>query len=150
MNERDLFIAALQVGDPDERSAYLDRECAGDAVLRHFGLLATATLRTGDHVGRVGGEEFAVLFPDLRGDAVMEVAGRLLDSVRRTPCAHGGSTISYTFSAGVANWVPGESLQSFFERADRKLYAAKAAGRNRIVGPSADAERQPMPAVAAV
>lgn len=123
---------------------------AGDAVLRHFGLLATATLRTGDHVGRVGGEEFAVLFPDLRGDAVMEVAGRLLDSVRRTPCAHGGSTISYTFSAGVANWVPGESLQSFFERADRKLYAAKAAGRNRIVGPSADAERQPMPAVAAV
>ncbi|HBL65563.1 MAG TPA: GGDEF domain-containing protein, partial [Achromobacter sp.] len=99
---------------------------AGDAVLRHFGLLATATLRTGDHVGRVGGEEFGVLFPDMRGDAVLDVAARLLDSVRRTPCAHGGSTISYTFSAGVAEWVPGENLQVFFERADRKLYAAKA------------------------
>ncbi|HEY9274813.1 GGDEF domain-containing protein [Achromobacter sp.] len=121
---------------------------AGDAVLRHFGLLATATLRTGDHVGRVGGEEFAVLFPDMRSDAVMDVAERLLDSVRRTPCAHGGSTISYTFSAGVADWMPGESLQAFFERADRKLYAAKAAGRNRIMGPGQEAERQPLPEAA--
>ncbi|CAB3860408.1 GGDEF domain-containing protein [Achromobacter piechaudii] len=121
---------------------------AGDAVLRHFGLLATATLRTGDHVGRVGGEEFGVLFPDMRGDAVMDVAARLLDSVRRTPCAHGGSTISYTFSAGVAEWVPGENLQVFFERADRKLYAAKAAGRNRIVGPAEQAERLAVPVAA--
>lgn len=118
---------------------------AGDAVLRHFGLLATATLRTGDHVGRVGGEEFGVLFPDMRGDAVMEVAARLLDSVHRTPCSHGGSTISYTFSAGIAEWIPGENLQVFFERADRKLYAAKSAGRNRIVGP---AEPAALPAVA--
>ncbi|MGE8619635.1 MAG: GGDEF domain-containing protein [Achromobacter spanius] len=116
---------------------------AGDAVLRHFGLLATATLRTGDHVGRVGGEEFGVLFPDMRADAVMDVAARLLDSVRRTPCAHGGSTISYTFSAGVAEWVPGENLQVFFERADRKLYRAKEAGRNRIVGPGEPADRLP-------
>ncbi|MGE8568625.1 MAG: GGDEF domain-containing protein [Achromobacter sp.] len=116
---------------------------AGDAVLRHFGLLATATLRTGDHVGRVGGEEFGVLFPDMRADAVMDVAARLLDSVRRTPCAHGGSTISYTFSAGVAEWVPGENLQVFFERADRKLYRAKEAGRNRIVGPTEPADRLP-------
>ncbi|MBB1592758.1 GGDEF domain-containing protein [Achromobacter sp. UMC46] len=121
---------------------------AGDAVLRHFGLLATATLRTGDHVGRVGGEEFGVLFPDMRGDAVMEVAARLLDSVHRTPCSHGGSTISYTFSAGIAEWMPGENLQVFFERADRKLYAAKSAGRNRIVGPGGQAEPAALQAVA--
>ncbi|MGS1107231.1 GGDEF domain-containing protein [Achromobacter anxifer] len=121
---------------------------AGDAVLRHFGLLATATLRTGDHVGRVGGEEFAVLFPDMRSDAVLDVAERLLDSVRRTPCAHGGSTMSYTFSAGVADWMPGESLQAFFERADRKLYASKAAGRNRITGPGQESDRQALPEAA--
>ncbi|MGE8659316.1 MAG: GGDEF domain-containing protein [Achromobacter sp.] len=122
---------------------------AGDAVLRHFGLLATATLRTGDHVGRVGGEEFSVLFADMRSDAVMEVAERLLDSVRRTPCAHGGSTIAYTFSAGVADWLPGENLQAFFERADRTLYAAKQAGRNRVLGPGANpAERAPLPTAA--
>lgn len=121
---------------------------AGDAVLRHFGLLAGATLRTGDHVGRVGGEEFGVLFPDMRSDAVMEVAARLLDSVRRTPCSHGGSTISYTFSAGVAEWMPGENLQVFFERADRKLYAAKSSGRNRIVGPGGQPEHPALPAAA--
>lgn len=118
---------------------------AGDAVLRHFGLLATATLRTGDHLGRVGGEEFSVLFADMRSDAVLEVAQRLLDSVRRTPCAHGGSTIAYTFSAGVVDWLPGENLQAFFERADRMLYAAKQAGRNRVLGPGMhQAERAPL------
>lgn len=122
---------------------------AGDAVLRHFGLLATATLRTGDHLGRVGGEEFGVLFADMRSDAVMEVADRLLDSVRRTPCAHGGSTIAYAFSAGVADWLPGENLQAFFERADRMLYAAKQAGRNRVLGPGmGPAERAPLPVAA--
>ena len=46
------------------------------------------------------------MFPDSRGEAVMEVAGRLLESVRRTPCGHGGGAISYTFSAGVAEWIP--------------------------------------------
>lgn len=122
---------------------------AGDAVLRHFGLLATATLRTGDHLGRVGGEEFSVLFADMRSDAVLEVAQRLLDSVRRTPCAHGGSTIAYTFSAGVVDWLPGENLQAFFERADRMLYAAKQAGRNRVLGPGMhQAERALLPVAA--
>lgn len=121
---------------------------AGDAVLRHFGLLATATLRTRDDVGRVGGEEFGMLFAEMRGDAVMELAARLLDTVRRTPCAHGGSTISYTFSAGIAEWMPGENLQAFFERADRKLYAAKSAGRNCIVGCGQEADSDALPAPA--
>ncbi len=135
---------------------------AGDAVLRHFGLLATATLRTGDHVGRVGGEEFAVLFSDMRSEQVLDVAWRLLESVRRTPCAHSGSNITYTFSAGVVDWLPGENLQALFERADRVLYAAKAAGRNRVVAPGVDTsgveapgvgsdagqQRQPVPAAA--
>ena len=69
------------------------------------------------------------MFPDSRGEAVMEVAGRLLESVRRTPCGHGGGAISYTFSAGVAEWIPCENLQSLFE-----------APRNRISGPGVEAE----------
>ncbi|MFF7399371.1 GGDEF domain-containing protein [Achromobacter sp. NPDC008082] len=145
---RPLTLLLLDV-DHFKRINDMHGHAAGDAVLRHFGLLATVTLRTGDHVGRVGGEEFGVLFPDLRSDAVMEVAARLLDSTRRTPCAHGGSTISYTFSAGVADWVPGENFEAFFERADRKLYAAKAAGRNRIVGPGEPAETLALPVPAA-
>jgi len=142
---------ALMVLDIDHFKRINDTHghAAGDAVLRHFGLLATATLRTGDHVGRVGGEEFSVLFVDMRSDAVMDVADRLLDSVRRTPCAHGGSTIAYTFSAGVVDWLPGENLQACFERADRMLYAAKQAGRNRVVGPGgAVVELPALPAAA--
>ena len=85
----------------------------------------------------------------MRSDAVMDVADRLLDSVRRTPCAHGGSTIAYTFSAGVVDWLPGENLQACFERADRMLYAAKQAGRNRVVGPGgAVVELPALPAAA--
>jgi len=66
---------ALMVLDIDHFKRINDTHghAAGDAVLRHFGLLATATLRTGDHVGRVGGEEFSVLFADMRSDAVMDV-----------------------------------------------------------------------------
>ncbi|MBR8656340.1 GGDEF domain-containing protein [Achromobacter sp. Marseille-Q0513] len=136
---RPLTLLLLDI-DHFKRINDLHGHAVGDAVLRHFGLLAIATLRSSDHAGRVGGEEFAVMFPDSRGEAVMEVAGRLLESVRRTPCGHGGGAISYTFSAGVAEWIPGENLQSLFERADRKLYASKAAGRNRISGPGVEAE----------
>lgn len=145
---RPLTLLLLDI-DHFKRINDVHGHAAGDAVLRHFGLLATATLRTGDHVGRVGGEEFGVLFPDLRSDAVLEVAARLLDSVRRTPCAHGGSTISYTFSAGIVDWMPGENFQAFFERADRKLYAAKAAGRNQVVGPADHQEAAAVTASAA-
>ena len=136
---RPLTLLLLDI-DHFKRINDLHGHAVGDAVLRHFGLLAIATLRSSDHAGRVGGEEFAVMFPDSRGEAVMEVAGRLLESVRRTPCGHGGGAISYTFSAGVAEWIPCENLQSLFERADRKLYASKAAGRNRISGPGVEAE----------
>ena len=73
------------------------------------------------------------MFPDSRGEAVMEWRGACWNVARA--CGHGGGAISYTFSAGVAEWIPGENLQSLFERADRKLYASKAAGRNRISGP---------------
>ena len=134
---RPLTLLLLDI-DHFKRINDLHGHAVGDAVLRHFGLLAIATLRSSDHAGRVGGEEFAVMFPDSRGEAVMEVAGRLLESVRRTPCGHGGGAISYTFSAGVAEWIPGENLQSLFERADRCT-------RRRPPGATASAGRASKP-----
>ena len=129
----------------------LHGHAVGDAVLRHFGLLAIATLRSSDHAGRVGGEEFAVMFPDSRGEAVMEVAGRLLESVRRTPCGHGGGAISYTFSAGVAEWIGREPAIAVrarrpqavrvegrraqpHQRAGRRSRAGRARGDNGLSG----------------
>lgn len=105
---------------------------AGDVVLRHFGSLATALLRSGDVIGRLGGEEFVALLPDTDGDTGVSVAERLLASVRATPCSHGGKALTYTFSGGVAQYRAGDTLPVLVERADAALYAAKQAGRDRI------------------
>ncbi|CCJ49792.1 GGDEF domain-containing protein [Bordetella parapertussis] len=105
---------------------------AGDVVLRHFGSLATALLRSGDVIGRLGGEEFVALLPDTDGDTGVSVAERLLASVRATPCSHGGKALTYTLSGGVAQYRAGDTLPVLVERADAALYAAKQAGRDRI------------------
>jgi diguanylate cyclase (GGDEF)-like protein len=105
----------------------------GDAVLQHFGALAPMVLRTEDILGRVGGEEFAVLFPDTRIDAAAFATNRLLDAVRSNSCTYGNWSIGYTFSGGLVEWDGQESAQMLTQRADRALYAAKDAGRNRII-----------------
>lgn len=105
---------------------------AGDVVLRHFGSLATALLRSGDVIGRLGGEEFVALLPDTDSDTGLSVAERLLAAVRATPCSHGGKSLAYTFSGGVAQYRAGDTLPMLVERADAALYAAKQAGRDRI------------------
>jgi diguanylate cyclase (GGDEF)-like protein len=105
----------------------------GDAVLQHFGALAPRVLRNEDVLGRVGGEEFAVLFPDTRIDAAAFATNRLLDAVQSGSCTFGKWSIGYTFSGGLVEWNGEEDAQTLTQRADRALYAAKDAGRNRIV-----------------
>jgi diguanylate cyclase (GGDEF)-like protein len=104
----------------------------GDAVLQHFGTLAASVLRQEDILGRLGGEEFAVLFPDTRIDAAAFATNRLLDAVRKTTCSTGQRAISYTFSGGLVEWDGEESAEALAQRADRALYAAKQAGRDRV------------------
>jgi diguanylate cyclase (GGDEF)-like protein len=104
----------------------------GDAVLQHFGKVATSVLRQEDILGRLGGEEFGVLFPDTRLDAAAFATNRLLDAVRGTACVTGQRTISYTFSGGLVEWDGEESAESLAQRADRALYAAKQDGRDRV------------------
>ncbi|ANN71942.1 GGDEF domain-containing protein [Bordetella bronchialis] len=105
----------------------------GDAVLKHFGRVAAAALRQEDILGRLGGEEFAVLFPDTRIDAAAFATTRLLDAVRGSGCPHGERTIAYTFSGGLVEWDGEESMEALVQRADRALYAAKVDGRDRVV-----------------
>lgn len=105
----------------------------GDAVLRHLGQLLAATFRQVDVVARVGGEEFAVLVPSSDVNAATVVAERLRRLVASRPAAFDGAQIACTISAGVAV-CDGEKLglDVLMKRADRALYAAKAAGRNRV------------------
>jgi diguanylate cyclase (GGDEF)-like protein len=105
---------------------------AGDAVLRHFATLLTATFREVDVVARVGGEEFAVLLPSTGLDGAAAVAERLRLLTSR-PIEVDGVTIVFTVSAGIATTDDhAMSLDALIKRADLALYAAKAAGRNRI------------------
>lgn len=110
----------------------------GDLVLQAFAKLAQQVLRDGDVVCRMGGEEFAVLLPDTNREQALRVAERLRDAVATTPAkvghaAGGDGTLPYTASLGVTLVCAGEStLKPAIKRADRGLYVAKEAGRNRV------------------
>jgi diguanylate cyclase len=96
---------------------------AGDRLL----IAATAAWRAGlrdvDQLARYGGEEFIALFPETTGEQAAQVLHRLRAA---TPAGQ-------TFSAGVATWNGCESSDDLVARADRQLYAAKEAGRDRVL-----------------
>ncbi len=107
---------------------------AGDAVLRHLAAGMSATFRGMDMVARLGGEEFVVLLPGCDEQAALTVAQRLCDSIAEQAVAVDGASVRYTVSAGVATMDAGvEGVDAFIERADQAMYAAKAAGRNRVL-----------------
>jgi diguanylate cyclase (GGDEF)-like protein len=106
---------------------------AGDDALRTFGDLLQAHLRVVDVAGRLGGEEFAVLLPETDLEEATLVADRMRAALSEAPLRlSGGVRISLTASFGIAELAPGQSGQQLVSRADAALYAAKAAGKNRV------------------
>lgn len=106
----------------------------GDRVLRALGALLRRRLRQSDILGRYGGEEFAVVLRGIGVDDGRRLAERLREefaALRHE--APDGSPIRVTFSAGVAGFRPSEDAKDWSRRADVCLYAAKGAGRNRVV-----------------
>jgi diguanylate cyclase (GGDEF)-like protein len=104
----------------------------GDLVLREIAHRLRDRVRREDLVGRWGGEEFLVALPETTPEAAAAVAESLRLAVRDTPMAGSdGSLLHATVSIGVAGWL-GEELDELVDRADQALYAAKAAGRDRI------------------
>jgi diguanylate cyclase (GGDEF)-like protein len=112
---------------------------AGDAALRMVADELRASFRESDLVARYGGEEFAILLPETPADAAL---AKLQEACSRLAAARmligRTKTGRLTVSAGVAAW-PGDDhdLEQWVARADRRLYVAKAGGRNRVVGPEA-------------
>ncbi|OLB81220.1 MAG: hypothetical protein AUI14_04205 [Actinobacteria bacterium 13_2_20CM_2_71_6] len=96
---------------------------AGDRLLKAAGAAWQERLRGVDYLARYGGEEFIVLLPDADTQRACEVVERLREA---TP-------LGQAFSAGVATWDGEETSDELVIRADNGLYAAKQAGRNRIV-----------------
>ena len=127
--------AAVMMVDIDHFKQVNDSlgHAAGDAVLLHMGAIARDTLRKVDVVARVGGEEFAVVLPDCDGAEALVAAERLRRDVEERSRENGAGAGGITVSIGVtelrdADTYPDEALH----RADRALYAAKRAGRNRV------------------
>ncbi len=102
----------------------------GDMVLERFGQILLASIRAGDAAGRWGGEEFIVLCQETTILGAHDMAERIraaaldiqLKNNRRVTC-----------SVGIAQLIFDETIEQWFERADKAMYQAKADGRNRIV-----------------
>ncbi|WP_165837475.1 GGDEF domain-containing protein [Zavarzinia aquatilis] len=106
---------------------------AGDEVIRSCGRLLSAAVRDGDIVGRVGGEEFAILLPNLPKYIAAEVADRLRKQMASHAFCFDGRDLFVTMSTGVASLMSTDSIEALMDRADRRLYLAKAHGRNCVV-----------------
>jgi len=106
---------------------------AGDKALCSVSHALRRSLRPGDHLGRYGGEEFAVILPDTDADEAAQVAERLREAVATLEPDWAPGAARVTLSGGIAFATPGRTdFSQLMVRADQALYRAKDAGRNRI------------------
>ncbi|WP_159833168.1 GGDEF domain-containing protein [Burkholderia sp. 8Y] len=105
----------------------------GDIVLRHFAKHCVSSVRAADVVGRLGGEEFAILLPGITSGKAKVVLDRILATIPPVTVKDcQPATIALAFSAGVAEAYFNDRPEEVLARADKALYAAKHAGRNRV------------------
>jgi diguanylate cyclase (GGDEF)-like protein len=105
---------------------------AGDLVLQAVAETARECIRETDIVCRWGGEEFLFLLPDCSAEKAFELAEKIRLAVENRPVIYGRDEIRISVSMGVAELRPGERQADLVKRSDIALYAAKAAGRNRV------------------
>jgi diguanylate cyclase (GGDEF)-like protein len=105
----------------------------GDIVLRGMAEAASAQVRKIDTFGRTGGEEFLIILPDTDHETGLVIADRLRRLVSELAIVAGGTTIWVTVSIGLANLLgEDDTVEALLRRADKALYEAKDAGRNRV------------------
>ncbi len=107
---------------------------AGDIALRVFSRLCLRSIRDVDIIGRLGGEEFAILMPNTEKEKAVYVAERIRGTIEYNKIKYGSETILMTVSIGVAS-IPPEELKEpseLLKIADKYLYEAKSSGRNKV------------------
>jgi len=106
---------------------------AGDNVLQIFVEAVQEAIRTTDFLGRVGGEEFALLLPDTSAKSAYHLAERVRERITKYPYLAGDMLIEVTASLGVAELQKTDiDIKALLHRADEALYKAKQNGRNRV------------------
>lgn len=107
---------------------------AGDHILREFCRRAKTKLRDIDLLGRLGGEEFAILFPHTSASDSFSAMERVREAVAATPIEFDDEQIEVTISAGITELTADDDkLDHWLARADKALYEAKEKGRNQCV-----------------
>ena len=126
---RDLTVLLIDV---DNFKMINDRwgHATGDAVLRRLGALLRTTIRLPDLVARYGGEEFVVLLPESGSEAALGFSRRLMERMAGETWEHEPVTVSVGLASLNDFLLNGFQLVSM---ADEALYAAKRAGKNRVV-----------------
>jgi len=106
---------------------------AGDAILRQLGAVMLGRLRRNDVVARVGGEEFALITPEVGLEGATELAEKINRLIKDTRFEFEGARLEVTVSVGVAEWQAAyDHPEDLFKAADDKLLDAKRLGRNRV------------------
>ena len=103
----------------------------GDQVLCRFVLVCSSTLRGDDLIGRIGGEEFAILLPGASERDALRVADRIRERCKRESVEGSEPPLRFSASFGITEWQDDDSPTTMVERADMALYRAKRAGRDR-------------------
>ena len=133
---------ALAIFDLDRFKEVNDRHghAVGDEVLKAAAAAFASAKRSEDVLARIGGEEFLVVLSSQRSiDGALEACERLREAMAAIEIRFGGDDVRLTVSGGVALYPDdGADWDRLFSAADRRLYAAKAGGRNRTVGKDAE------------
>ncbi|WP_460940463.1 sensor domain-containing diguanylate cyclase [Pandoraea terrae] len=103
----------------------------GDQVLCRFVLVCSSVLRGDDLIGRIGGEEFAILLPGASERDALRVADRIRERCKRESLEGSEPPLRFSASFGITEWQDEDSPMNMVERADMALYRAKRAGRDR-------------------
>jgi diguanylate cyclase (GGDEF)-like protein len=104
----------------------------GDEVLRAVSGCLKDMTRYHDVVARLGGEEFAVVAPNMDSELLTKLAERIRRAIAATAIISGNVRLKITTSVGLAVWDGKETADQLFRRADSMLYRAKRLGRNRV------------------
>jgi diguanylate cyclase (GGDEF)-like protein/PAS domain S-box-containing protein len=106
----------------------------GDQVLQRIAESGRSTLRRGDVFGRIGGEEFAAVFPGCAPDMAKQICERLQREIQRLSFQNEEKSFGITVSQGLTNLRDDDTgLEALYARADAAMYQAKRQGKNQIV-----------------
>jgi diguanylate cyclase len=127
-----LCVALLDIDNFNKLNDSLGHD-GGDAALIHLATVIRETMRPQDTVARFGGEEFIILLPETTLEDAQTAIVRLQRELTKRFFMHNNNRQLITFSAGVTEFRPDDNQASVTKRADEAMYAAKEAGKNRVI-----------------